>query len=68
MEQKSEEDKTLKPKNEKTDFTELQNKFVPSKIENRQMKLTDEENRILSQTQLSDTNNVVIKYLLTTLI
>ena len=61
MEQKSEEDKTLKPKNEKTDFTELQNKFVPSKIENRQMKLTDEENRILSQTQLSDTNNVVIK-------
>ena len=40
VEQKSEEDKTLKPKNEKTDFTELQNKFVPSKIENRQMKLT----------------------------
>ena len=61
VEQKSEEDKILKPKNEKTDFTELQNKFVPSKIENRQMKLTDEENRILSQTQLSDTNNVVIK-------
>ena len=61
VEQKFEEDKTFKPKNEKTDFTELQNKFVPSKIENRQMKLTDEENRILSQTQLSDTNNVVIK-------
>jgi len=61
VEQKLEEDKTLKLKNEKTDFTELQNKFVPSKIENRQMKLTDEENRILSQTQLSDTNNVVIK-------
>ena len=61
VEQKSEEDKTLKPKNEKTDFTELQNKFVPSKIENRQMELTDEENRILSQTQLSDTNNVVIE-------
>ena len=61
VEQKSEEGKTFKPKNEKTDFTELQNKFVPSKIENRQMKLTDEENRILSQTQLSDTNNVVIK-------
>ena len=61
VEQKSEEDKTFKPKNEMTDFIELQNKFVPSKIENRQMKLTDEENRILSQTQLSDTNNVVIK-------
>ena len=61
VEQKSEEGMTFKPENEKTDFTELQNKFVPSKIENRQMKLTDEENRILSQTQLSDTNNVVIK-------
>ena len=61
VEQKSGKDKTLKPKNERADFTELQNKFVPSKIENRQMKLTDEENRILSQTQLSDTNNVVIK-------
>ena len=61
VEQKSEQGKTFKPKNEKKDFTKLQNKFVPSKIENRQMKLTDEENRILSQTQLSDTNNVVIK-------
>ena len=60
-EKEPEEEKDLKPKIEKTDFTELQNKFVPSKIENRQMKLTDEENRILSQTQLSDTNNVVIE-------
>ena len=60
-EKKPEEEKDLKLKIGKTDFTELQNKFVPSKIENRQMKLTDEENRILSQTQLSDTNNVVIE-------
>ncbi len=61
VKEKYEEDKTLKPKIEETDFTELQNKFVPSRIKNRQMKLTDEENRVLSQTQLSDTNNVVIK-------
>ena len=61
VEKKHEKDKTLKPKIEETDFTELQNKFVPSKIKNRQMKLTDEENRVLSQTQLSDTNNVVIE-------
>jgi len=61
VEQKPDEEKALKPKIEKTDFTELQNKFVPSKIENMQLKLTDEENRILSQTQLSDTNNVVIE-------
>ncbi len=60
-EQKSEEGKPLNPKTGKTDFIELQNKFVPSKIKNRQIKLTDEENRVLSQTQLSDTNNVVIK-------
>ena len=61
VEKKYEEDKTLKPKIEETDFTELQNKFVPSRIKNRQMKLTDEENRVLSQTQLSDTNNVVME-------
>ena len=45
----------------KTDFTKLQKKFVPSKIENRQMNLTDERYKVLSQTQLSDTNNVVIE-------
>ena len=60
-EKNSEENKVLKPKIEKTDFTKLQNKFVPSKIENKQMKLTDEEYTVLSQTQLSDTNNVVIE-------
>ncbi len=60
-EQKSDKNKVLKPKTENIDFTKLQNKFVPSKIENRQIKLTDEENKILSQTQLSDTNNVVIE-------
>ena len=59
--QKLEEEEVLKPKTGKTDFTDLQNKFIPPKIENRPMKLTDEENRILSQTQLSDTNNVVVE-------
>ena len=49
------------PKSETVDFTKLQNKFVPDKIENREMKLTDEEYKVLSQTQLSDTNNVVIE-------
>ena len=34
---------------------------MPPKIENREMKLTDENYNTLSQTQLSDTNNVVIK-------
>ena len=42
------------------DFTNLQKKFIPPKIENRQMKLTDEDYNVLSQTQLSDTNNVVM--------
>ena len=44
----------------KEDFTNLQKKFIPPKIENRQMKLTDEDYNVLSQTQLSDTNNVVM--------
>ena len=60
-EKNSEGNKVLKPKIEKTDFAKLQNKFVPSKIDNKQMKLTDEEYKVLSQTQLSDTNNVVIE-------
>ena len=50
-----------KTETEKTDLSNLQNKFVPPKIENREMKLTDEDYNTLSQTQLSDTNNVVIK-------
>ena len=48
---------------QKTDtkgFANLQKKFIPPKIENRQMKLTDEDYNILSQTQLSDTNNIVM--------
>jgi len=49
------------PQPETVDITKLQNKFVPDKIENREMKLTDEEYKVLSQTQLSDTNNVVIE-------
>ena len=50
-----------KTETEKIDLSKLQNKFVPPKIENREMKLTDENYNTLSQTQLSDTNNVVIK-------
>ena len=46
---------------EQIDLTKLQNKFVPPKIENKEMKLTDEDYNILAQTQLSDTNNIVIK-------
>ncbi len=53
--------KSPKTEIEKIDLSELQNKFVPPNIENKEMKLTDEDNNILSQTQLSDTNNVVIK-------
>ena len=53
--------KLQKTETEKIDFSKLQNKFVPPKIENREMKLTDEDYNTLSQTQLSDTNNVVIK-------
>ena len=50
-----------KAETEKIDLSKLQNKFVPPKIENREMKLTDEDYNTLSQTQLPDTNNVVIK-------
>ena len=57
----SDEVKLQKSEYEKIDLSKLQNKFVPPKIENREMKLTDEDYNILSQTQLSDTNNVVIK-------
>jgi len=50
-----------KTETKKIDFSKLQNQFVPPKIENREMKLTDENYNTFSQTQLSDTNNVVIK-------
>ncbi len=46
---------------DKNDLAQLQNKFVPPKIKNLELNLTDEEYKVLSQTQLSDTNNVVIK-------
>ncbi len=50
-----------KTETEILDLAKLQNEFVPSKIENRGMKLTDDNYNIISQTQLSDTNNVVIE-------
>ena len=58
---KIEEVEVSKIKVDEKDLTDLQNKFVPPKVQNREIKLTDEDYKILSQTQLSDTNNVVIK-------
>ena len=58
---KTKEKESALTKNDKNNLTKLQNKFIPSKIQNMELNLTDEEYKILSQTQLSDTNNVVIE-------
>ena len=61
VEDSSDKVEAQKTETEITNLVKLQNEYVPSKIENRGMKLTDDNYNILSQTQLSDTNNVVIK-------
>ena len=57
---KVEEKKISEETPDKKDLTVLQNKYIPPKIQNIEMNLTDEDYKVLSQTQLSDTNNVVI--------
>ena len=60
-EDNSDKDELKKAETKEIDFSNLQNQFVPPKFENREMNLTDENYNTLPQTQLSDTNNVVIE-------